>query len=107
MMGLFDTFTLQSKCPRCGVEEVREFQTKSLGQTMSYWEQGEKFDHPDFQIRSGFIKNVYATCKAPKCKKATIKKQKGFWGGFGRLFYADVHIFGGTIRGAVEERKKE
>ena len=98
-MGLYDTFYIKTKCPRCGKEEEFDFQTKALGENMLSWRQGEPFIHPDLDIVEGKICNCYAIhfgCPNPN------HKEDGF-----TFFYADVVIKDGIVVGVENVREEE
>lgn len=88
-MGLFDTLVARGRCPYCGFEEERGFQTKSLGCKMNTFKIGDKIEVGDFVIKSVIIKNCIEVCE--KCDK---------------VFYADFSAKDGRLQGLIKIKKK-
>lgn len=102
-MGLYDSFYVKAKCPRCGQEAVFEFQTKAFQQhALREWKEGDKFDHPDIEIRDGKIRRciaIHENCPNPACRFEDRKFT---------TFYGDIIIKGGKVIGVanIEEEKE-
>ena len=112
-MGMYDSFMMKAKCPYCGNEEIFEFQTKSLINSLITWKQGQRFDKfkkrirkyawcPD--IKEGIIYDCIAGCNFKKCR-AWAKKKIGYDSGFGRSFCGDIIIKKGIVK-SVKVRKE-
>jgi len=102
-MGLYDSFYVKAKCPRCGQEEVFEFQTKAfLQRALWEWKEGETFNHPDVEIKEGKIRHciaVHEGCPNPTCKFEDHQFT---------TFYGDIIIKDGIVAGVeniVEEEE--
>lgn len=94
-MGMYDSIYLVSKCPYCGHEKEREFQTKDLECNLEVWRKG---DHIDTDLEE---LECVADCINDPCKAWTIK-EFGYFGGFGRAFYANVILDDGIITGELK-----
>lgn len=46
-MGMFDSIYMKVKCPFCGIEKVRECQTKDLDNNLERWNVGDNTGHPE------------------------------------------------------------
>lgn len=104
-MGMYDSFFLNTKCPYCGEECVREFQTKKFASCLNAWKEGDMFVEDSIEIISGEITDLIGGCNSKKCDAWQVKKD-GYKSGFGRLFYCDVVIKDSKVEKAINIRKK-
>jgi len=102
-MGLYDSFYVKTKCPRCGLEDIFEFQTKAfLQRALREWKENEPFSHPDIEIKEGKIKRciaIHEDCPNP----AYEDEDRRF-----TVFYGDIIIRNGIVAGVdniVEEEE--
>lgn len=102
---MFDSFYLKAKCPYCGLVEVRDFQTKLLRKVMYEWKEGDIANLWGITINDGKIEGLLGGCNSDTCRKWE-KKKIGYTSGFGRLFYCDVIIKKGKIKGANNIKKR-
>jgi hypothetical protein len=61
-MGMYDSIMLNSKCPKCGKIEEREFQTKDLDRNLDIYKLGDCLE--DFNRR--FIETI-VSCHSEEC----------------------------------------
>lgn len=50
MMGMYDSFMLKVKCPKCGDERERECQSKALERSLAVWKKGDAIGHHEMKI---------------------------------------------------------
>lgn len=97
-MGMFDSFYLKTKCPRCGIEKVREIQTKRFDCLLDKWKQGDEFYTRKIDFADAVIKCLEVWCESDKCR---INEPN-----FNRhtTFYCDVVIKDKKVIEAKNER---
>jgi len=96
-MGLYDRFYVKAKCPRCGKEEILEFQTKAFDPALRTWKEGEAFIHPEVLIIEGKIMGciaIHDECPNPKI----INKLDGYTERY-TPFYGNIIIKDGKVVG--------
>ena len=71
-MGMFDSFFVWIKCPKCGIEGYTVFQTKDFECELKKWIEGDWFESSEMEIESGVIKNIYTYCGSYWSKKEDI-----------------------------------
>ena len=98
-MGLYDRFFVKARCPRCGKEEVFEFQTKVFDPALRTWKEGEDFVHPDIVIVEGKIKDciaIHYNCPNPVVEDESYTS-----------FCGDIIIKNGKVVGVENVREIE
>lgn len=103
-MGMFDSFMLKVKCPYCGDEDVREFQTKDFDCVLSRWSEGDVFNPVTITINDGIVRSVYGSCNEKECRKYHKEKYPNSFSG-GRLFNCDVVIENNRVKSAINVRE--
>ncbi len=76
-MGMFDSVYLPVKCPNCGDEGEKEFQTKDLRCYMDTYRVGDSIGTTQFRWLGGYI-----GCRSDACHKWQ-KERDGYRSGFG------------------------
>jgi len=104
-MGMFDSFWITCKCPYCSETSKIEFQTKDFECGLMKWNEGEPFNSSSVDMKEGVIKDTYGDCMSKRCLKQRAK-ELGYESGFGMLFYADVIIKKGLVKGIQNIRKE-
>lgn len=89
-MGLYDTLIARAKCPDCGFEAERAFQTKVLEQSLRTYRIGDRVESDYFLIKDVVIKNCVGHCE--KC---------------GETFYAQFSAKDGRLRALIAVNKQE
>ena len=103
-MGLYDSFYVKTKCPRCGQEEIFEFQTKAFDPALREWKEGEPFFHPLIEIREGKIRDCIAVHEDCSNPKVVDEYDNGYIRKF-TTFVGDVIIKGGKVAGVENIRE--
>ena len=102
-MSLFDSFYVKAKCPRCGEEEIFEFQTKAFNPVLRKWKEGEPFIHPDIEITEGKIRDciaIHEDCPNPQ----VVEEFDGEYIDRHTTFAGDIIIKDGKVAGVENIR---
>lgn len=93
-MGMFDSIYMPAKCPRCGDESEKEFQTKDLSCCMDTYRVGQSIGTTQFRWLDGCI-----GCHSDACHKWQ-QERDGYKSGFGYIWdcWAEIDD-GGRITG--------
>lgn len=98
-MGMFDSIYLDVKCPRCGADGLKEFQTKDMECELNTYHAGDKVADDKYRYL-----DCRAMCVSPECLKWEQDTYKGMSNGFGFGWDARVKVAeGGIIVGSIPE----
>ncbi len=84
-MGMFDSIMLNTKCPYCNKETIRECQTKDLECNLSVYNIGDKVKTTEKWLWS------IAECKSENC---LVPKT---YGSIGKFFNLEIRVKKGKI----------
>lgn len=92
---MFDSVKIEMECPYCGEVSEMEAQTKELGCDLRVWREG------DFVTDKLNYLDCVADCCQPKCKEY-VTDDRGYFGGFGRMFNVKIMLDRGKVSGEYE-----
>ena len=89
-MGVFDSFYIKIKCPKCGEVSLMECQTKDLSCLMMEYEVGDYVDD-----KYNYV-DCITSCESEKCIERE-KEKLGYESGIGYLFQVRVYLKDGYL----------